>query len=107
MVPAAPRYHPSILRAVRELDDPAQPIAETCRRVGAAAWSAGLVRPTYPHLRRLVHAERRRKRTETARRQAARAVLEDAFFRWMNGRLVDPDLVLDRLRDARMLEPRS
>jgi hypothetical protein len=89
---------------VRELDDPTQPIAETCRRVGDTAWGAGLVRPSYPHLRRLVRAERRRRATEQARREAARAVLEDAFFRWMNGRFVDPDLVLDRLRDARLLD---
>ena len=69
--------------------------------MGGAAWSAGLVRPSYSHLRRLIHAERRRRATEQARREEVRAVLEDAFLRWMNGRFVDPDYVLDRLHRAR------
>ena len=37
-------------------------MAETCRRVGDAAEKLGLVRPSYVHLRRLIRAERLRRR---------------------------------------------
>lgn len=51
------------------LDDSRQPIAETCRRVGAAATALGVPRPSYEQLRLLVHEER-------ARRERRRAKLE-------------------------------
>jgi hypothetical protein len=62
MVPLAPRYDPRIVRALRRLDDPQEPIAETCRRVGELAVRLGLTRPSYVHVRRLVLAERQRRR---------------------------------------------
>jgi hypothetical protein len=69
MVPAAPRYDVRLVRALRLLDDPKQPIAETCRRLGQVASRLGLPRPSYVHVRRLVHAER-------ARRRAVRALVD-------------------------------
>ena len=100
MVPSAPRYAPIILRAVRELDDPTLPMAETCRRVGEAAWAAGLVRPTYPHLRRVIKAERRLAAQRRRRRDEREEVLADAFARFLSGRFVDPSYVLERLELA-------
>lgn len=44
------------------LDRDGQPIAETWRRVSVAAVEAGLPRPSYANVRRLVLAERRRRR---------------------------------------------
>jgi hypothetical protein len=100
VVPSAPRYEPIIIRAVRELDDPDQPIAETCRRVGEAAWAAGLVRPTYPHLRRIVKAERRLAAQRRRRRDEREQILADAFARFLSGRFVDPSYVLEQLEVA-------
>jgi hypothetical protein len=59
MVASAPRYEERILVAIRELDDRREPIAEICRRVAARAELSGLTRPSYVHVRRLVHADRR------------------------------------------------
>jgi hypothetical protein len=67
---AAPRYDARILDAIRRLDDPRSPIAETCRQVGAFAVKAGLPRPSYVHVRRIVVAERERAR-EAADARAA------------------------------------
>lgn len=77
MVPMAPRYHPLILGLVHAYDDPAQPIAETWRRVGAVADEIGLFRPSYSHLRRLVLAKRRRELGAGVRRSV---VLGTAAF---------------------------
>src|SRR5690348_6660022 len=59
MVPIAPRYEPAILALAYAFDDRNQPMAETWRRVGAAADALGLFRPSYPHLRRFIIAKRR------------------------------------------------
>jgi hypothetical protein len=69
VVAAAPRYDPRLRRALAALDDRTIPIAETCRRLGAVAEALGVPRPSYVHVRRLVHAERRR-------RAAARFVVD-------------------------------
>jgi hypothetical protein len=60
MAASAPRYDPRLLAAIRRLDDKSEPIAQTCRRVGDAADSLGLPRPSYVHVRRIVKAERLR-----------------------------------------------
>jgi hypothetical protein len=62
MLSFAPRYPPVLLVLILGLDDETQPIAETCRRVGVAAERLGIVRPSYPQVRRIVLAERRRRR---------------------------------------------
>jgi hypothetical protein len=62
MPSAAPRYDARILDAIRRLDDRRHPIAETCRRVGTFAEGAGLTRPSYVHVRRIVIVQRERAR---------------------------------------------
>src|SRR5947207_13092128 len=70
MVPAAPRYDPRILAAVRRLDTRAESLAEVCRRIGEAAWELELPRPSYVHLRRLLVEKRRRDDAARERRRA-------------------------------------
>ena len=55
----APRLHPSLHEALAALDDPDVPIAETYRRLAAFARRERLFRPSYEHVRRLIHALRR------------------------------------------------
>lgn len=98
MVPLAPRYDPRLIAAIFELDDPAEPIAETCRRVGTAAWDLGLVRPTYPHLWRLIRAKRDFEDAERERREALRAIAGDVATRVMLGRFVDAYEIEERVR---------
>lgn len=100
MVRAAPRYSPLIVEWVRELDDPAEPIAETCRRVGDRAEALALPRPSYSHLRRIVRRERRRREIDDRRRVEVRAALGDAAVRFASGQFVDPAVVADRIRCA-------
>jgi len=69
MLRSAPRYPPALLALLIGLDDERQPIAETCRRVGEAAARLGIERPSYVHLRRLVHRDRRRRREIGERRE--------------------------------------
>jgi hypothetical protein len=101
VVPLARRYDERILLAVRALDDPAEPLAETCRRVATVAEGLGLVRPSYSHLRRVIHAERERERTEIERRAAVREVWSHVLTQVAMGRFVDPNVVEDRLARAR------
>jgi hypothetical protein len=103
MVPLAPRYDPRILDALRALDDRGVPIAETCRRVGVAAERMGLIRPSYPHLRRLVHSERRRQDSEREQREAMRELVGDVATRLALGRLVHAYEVADRIDRIREL----
>ena len=100
MVRAAPRYSPLIVDWVRELDDPTEPIAETCRRVGDRAEALAIPRPSYSHLRRLVRRERAWREIEERRRAEIRAALGDAAVRVASGRFVDPNDVLDRILTA-------
>lgn len=100
MVRIAPRYSPLVVDWVRELDDPNEPIAETCRRVGDRAEALALPRPSYSHLRRVVVRERRWRELEEHRRSEIRAALGDAAVRLAGGRFVDPDYVLERIRRA-------
>jgi hypothetical protein len=93
VVPLAPRYSHRILDAVRALDDPSEPMAETCRRVGLAAERMGLPRPSYSHLRRYIREERER-------RAAIRAVLADVANDVIAGKVPHPYHVLERLEQA-------
>jgi hypothetical protein len=93
VVPLAPRYSHRIFDAVRALDDPSEPMAETCRRVGVAAERMGLPRPSYSHLRRYIREERER-------RAAIRAVLSDAATDLIAGKVPQPYYVLQRLERA-------
>jgi hypothetical protein len=68
-------------------------MAETCRRVGVCAEAAGLPRPSYVHLRRLIQAERERS-------AELRAIVEDVVPRLVLGRWVDPYALAERLGEA-------
>lgn len=92
IVHAAPRYHERILDAIRALDDRRVPIAETCRRVGRRAEELGLPRPSYVHLRRLIHAERERQ-------DAVRELIEEIVDDIARHRLVHAYKVAERIRD--------
>jgi hypothetical protein len=105
VVPAAPRYDPRLVEALRALDDPGLPIAETCRRVGRFAESAGLPRPSYVHVRRLVGAERARLEAERTRREAIRKLVLEVAGDLMVGRRVNPYEFADRLEDLRAEAP--
>src|SRR5918999_3846179 len=59
MVVAAARIDSRLVAAMKRLDDPRHPIAETNRRVGALAERLRLPRPSYERTRVLVHAFRR------------------------------------------------
>ena len=100
VVPAAPRYDVRVLDALRALDDRAQPIAETCRRVATVAEALGLPRPSYVHMRRIVHAQREEDDAARERRAAVRRVLLDAGTDLLVGRFVDPYDVADRVAAA-------
>jgi hypothetical protein len=68
-------------------------MAETCRRVGVCAEEAGLARPSYVHLRRLIQAHRERS-------AELREILEDVLPRLVLGRWVDPYELAERLGEA-------
>ena len=105
MVPIAPRYDPKILEAVRALDDLSEPMAETARRVGTAAQRMGLIRPTYPHLRRLIRAERALRAAERAQREAMRELVADVVDDFVRGKIVHAYEVADRVADIRSRGP--
>ena len=90
----APRYEPRLLDLIRSLDDRNVPIAEVCRRIGAAAEREGLPRPSYAHVRRYIHAER-------TRADNMREVIDDVAARLVVGRFVDAYYVAEQVRDAR------
>ena len=75
----APRYPERLFVLIERLDDEALSLAEMARRIGAAAQSEGLTRPSPVHLRRLL-AELRESRAEE--RQIRQAGWE-AFVRPM------------------------
>lgn len=95
MTRSAPRYPAQLLDAIARLDDRNVSIAEVCRRVADRAGELGLTRPSYVHLRRLVHASRERR---AAIRELRDEVLGDA----MSGRVTNP---LWLAREIRELPP--
>lgn len=96
VVRAAPRIDSRLLETIATVDDRGEPIAEICRRVGAAADRFGLTRPSYSQLRRLIR-EHRLREDEAAER---RAILADAATRALLARPVDAYEVADRIRDV-------
>ena len=87
---------PRLRELVAALDEDDAPAAATWRLVGETAATAGLPRPSYPHVRRLVAAERPRRR---ARRELRDAVKEAANT-VAAGRVPSFDYTLGRLLDA-------
>ena len=100
MVEIAPRYDDRILDAVRALDDRTESMAEISRRVGIAAAQLGLPKPSYVHLRRYIVDHREEEDAERARREEIRKILWDAYYDFMQSRVVDAYEVADRIREA-------
>ena len=107
MVPIAPRYEDLILELAAALDDRRESMAETCRRVGAVAESAGLYRPSYVHLRRFLSEKRRRDKAEVARRHELKRIAADVYLDAMRGYRINAYEVAGRIQDARRLEIRG
>lgn len=80
MLAFAPRLSPRLLEAIVRLEDPALPIAEISRRVGAEAARLGLFRPSYERVRFLV-GELRYRRALKAQRPSTAEVLLDVALR--------------------------
>ncbi|MBD0338896.1 MAG: hypothetical protein ICV67_06390 [Thermoleophilia bacterium] len=80
MLSFAPRLTPRLLEAIARCEDPALPIAEISRRVGAEAERLGLFRPSYERVRSLV-AELRYRRALKARQPSTAEVLLDVALR--------------------------
>lgn len=100
MLEIAPRYDARIVDAVRALDDRTESMAEISRRVGIAAAQLGLPKPSYVHLRRYIVAHREEEDAERARRDEIRKILWDAYYDFMQSRVVDAYEVADRIREA-------
>jgi len=87
---------PRLRELVAALDEEGVAAAATWRHVGEIAANAGLPRPSYPHVRRLVAAERRRRRAQRELRDAVR----EAANAVAAGRAPSFDYTLGRLVDA-------
>jgi hypothetical protein len=89
---SAPRYSSALLDAIGKLDNDGVSIAEVCRRIGDHAGELGLTRPSYVHLRRLVHAARDRR---AALAELRGEILADTA----SGRVTNPLWLADRMRE--------
>jgi hypothetical protein len=87
---------PRLRELVAALDEDDTPMAATWRLVSETAANLGLPRPSYPHVRRLVLDERRRRRA----RSAIRDVVKEAASTIAAGRVPGFDYTLGRLLDA-------
>lgn len=87
---------PRLRELVAALDEDDVPTAATWRLVGETAAKTGLPRPSYPHVRRLVAAERRRRRA----RNELRDLVKEAANAVAAGRAPSYDYTLGRLLDA-------
>jgi hypothetical protein len=100
VVPLAPRYEPLIVELALALDDPSEPMAETCRRVAAVAESSGLFRPSYSHLRRFLVERRREEEVAQARSRELRRIAADVYLDATRGYRVNFYEVKNRVREA-------
>ena len=87
---------PGLRELVAAFDEEGEPAAATWRLVSETAANVGLPRPSYPHIRRLVIAERRRRRA----RAELRDVLKEAAHTIAAGRAPSFDYTVGRLLDA-------
>jgi len=87
---------PRLRELVAALDEDDVPTAATWRLVSETAAKVGLPRPSYPHVRRLVADERRRRRA----RADIRDVLKEAASDIAAGGVPGFDYTLGRLLDA-------
>ena len=98
---SAPRYDARLFRALRELDDPSQPMAETCRRVGDEAERLGLKRPSYVHTRRILKRQRESGDARRRHREAVRLIALDVADDLLRGRPPNTYEIAERLVEAR------
>ena len=89
----APRLTPRLHAELARLDHPDVPIADIYRRLTAYARTQGLFRPSYEHVRRLVHLLRRLRHL-AGRRSGARVLFEVAY------NLRPPTALIDHLLDT-------
>ena len=94
VVSCAPRYNRRILELVDALDDRGESMAEICRRVSRGAEQLGLTRPSYVHVRRVIHAKRQRQ-------DELREIVDEVIRDSIRGFRVDAYEVAERVRDAR------
>ena len=87
---------PRLRELVAALDEDDAPVAATWRLVSETAANLGLPRPSYPHIRRLVLDERRRRRA----RAEIRDLVKEAASSIAAGRVPGFDYTLGRLLDA-------
>jgi hypothetical protein len=87
---------PRLRELIAALDEDDAPIAGTWRLVSETAANLGLPRPSYPHIRRLVLDERRRRRA----RAEIRDIIKEAASTVAAGRVPGFDYTLGRLLDA-------
>ena len=87
---------PRLRDLVAAFDEDDVPTAQTWRLVSETAANVGLPRPSYPHVRRLVIAERRRRRARTELRD----VLKEAASAIAAGRAPGYDYTVGRLLEA-------
>jgi hypothetical protein len=87
---------PRLRELVAALDQNDVPAAATWRIVGETAARVGLPRPSYPHVRRLVAAERRRR----AAHARVRELVKEAAGTIAAGRAPGYDYTLGRLLEA-------
>ena len=87
---------PRLRELVAAFDEDDVPAAATWRLVAETAAKVGLPRPSYPHVRRLVIAERRRRRA----RKELRDVLKEAAGTIAAGRAPGFDYTVGRLLEA-------
>lgn len=87
---------PRLRELVAAFDDDSLPAAATWRLVSETAANVGLPRPSYPHVRRLVIAERQRRRA----RQELRDALGEAASAIAAGRAPGFDYTVGRLLEA-------
>jgi hypothetical protein len=87
---------PRLRELVASLDEDDVPMAATWRLVAETAANLGLPQPSYPHIRRLVLDERRRRRA----REAIRDIVKEAASTVAAGRVPGFDYTLGRLLDA-------
>jgi hypothetical protein len=87
---------PRLRELVAALGEDDTPVAATWRLVSETAAKTGLPRPSYPHVRRLVLDERRRRRA----RAEIRDIVKEAANTIAAGRVPGFDYTLGRLLDA-------
>jgi hypothetical protein len=87
----SPAIHPDLIDLLDDLDDGTEVIAAIWRELGRRARGLRLVQPSYESVRRLVHAQRERRKLEWLRLKRATVLAFDILWR-----LPDPrTLVLD------------